>query len=249
MAGRPVLSVFPGAVEWTAADADLSKAVVFTLGSGSKTCRAFVQQLATNRDPKRGPIGLVEVTGSGSSIADMDLHFKHKVIGYDAPASEETLQWLAALGTRPSRIVVIDCGGPGSTAKDLVETLRDTQSKTKVELVVVGSEVKVFTMQELQAKAAQRAEHKAIQLNTSPIIFALAKEIGHYATHDELINEWRKVVKSEMSRNEGTERGGKVLGLQLDVRQGVRGNDGLEGAWREMCEGRVKRNTACVIAL
>jgi hypothetical protein len=246
---RPVFSVFPGGEKWTDEDADLSKTVLITLGSGSKTSRAFVQQLACRRDSSRGPVALIEVTESGSSIAGTDLHFKHKVVGYKTAANDDTLQWLAALDSQVARIVVIDFGGRGDTLSQLRQRLPEHLKGKKLQIIAVGSEPKVYTMTDLQARAAERAQFKVIQLNTSPIIEALMKEIGDYNAHAELLNEWRRVQDAEQARHEGTERAGTVLGQRLDVRKGVQGDGGLEGAWREMCDGRVRSNTACVIAL
>lgn len=246
-----MLSVFPGFEKWSSDDADLSSTVLITLGSGSKTSRAFVQQLACNRDTSRGPVALIEVTESGSSIAGMDLHFKHKVVGYEAAADDDTLQWLAALqrDSKVGRIVVIDFGGRGNALNQLRCRLPERLQGMKLQIIAVGSEPKVFTGDELQALAAQRAEHKAIRMNTSPIIEALMNDIGEVNAHEQLISEWRQVVETETARNEGTERAGRVLGLRLDVRRGVQGDNGLEAAWRELCDGRVKSNTACLIAL
>jgi hypothetical protein len=106
-----------------------------------------------------------------------------------------------------------------------------------------------MTAADLMAGATQKAEQKAIQFNTSPIIIALMDKIGVHKAQEQFIGEWRKVVESETVRNKETERAETVLGLRLDVRSGVRGENGLEGAWTELCEGRMRSNTACVIAL
>ena len=241
--------MFPGVVDWSVEDADLSRSVVVTLGSGSRTCRAFVQQLACNRDASRGPVALAEVTESGSSIADLKLHFKHRVVGYKAAAGTDMMQWLDALDAQVSRVVVIDFGGRGNTASELLAVLRGPSFGKRVDLVAVGAEPKVSTKEELMAGAAWKAEQKAIQVNTSSIVEALMKQAGAYNGQEELVNEWRTVVNSELARNDGTERAGMVLGLRLDVREGISGDNGLEGAWRQLCEGRVKSNRASVVAL
>lgn len=240
------MSPFPGVAPWSPQDADLSRTVIFTLASSSKTSRAFVQQLAMNRAADRNPLGLVEVTANPkSSISGQELRFRHQVVEYNEASSHAMLNWVSALDAQ--RVMVIDFGGRGNSREELCSRLNDHVPGVKVQVLMVGSAPKVYTEEELKARAGQNAKQKAIQVNTSPIIEALMSEVGELAAHEQLIREYRKVYDSETARNAETDKAGEVLGLRLDVRKGVRG--GLESAWAELCEGRTASNTACVIAV
>ncbi|ETN36556.1 uncharacterized protein HMPREF1541_08834 [Cyphellophora europaea CBS 101466] len=243
---EPVVSPFPGMTPWTAADADLTRSVVITLGSGSKTCRSFVHQVATNRADGRGPVAVVEVTASGrSGIEGIEVPFKHRVADYDEARSPEVSQWIMETGA--DNVKVLDFGGRGDFLEALTSHLGTTWPQAAVQVMTIGTAPKVYTEEDMKERMAKGAKTQAVRLNTSPIIEALMKEIGQRETHELLINGWRKVVESETVRNAGTTREGQVLGHELDVRKGVKG--GLDVAWTQLCEGKTVSNTAVVISL
>lgn len=242
---RPIISPSPGVTEWSSEDAELSRTVIFTLGSGSKKAGpSFSRWLR---------IALLigglwhEATESGGSIGGMQLHFEHCVVDYETVPSPKTLHLISTLNAQ--RCIIIDFGGRGRTREEVPQRLRGHLPDTSIQIIAVGSAPKVYTSQELQALVGQRAWQHAIQLNTSPMIEALMTSIGEHQAQEQLISEFWRVTERETARTAGTERADEVLGLRLDVREGICGQGGLEVAWNQLCEGKTKPNTACVIVL
>lgn len=240
----PAISPFPAMYSWTRADADLSKTVLITLGSGSKTCRLFVQQLATTRAQGTGPLALYEVTGCKEETRlSYDVSFHHKVVTYSEIVKSEVFGEVAHYGA--TRIVVLDFGGRGNTVEVLITQLRANLPNTNVTLINIGSGPAVSTSQDLQARQERASRLQALQMNATDMIDAIIAEIGEKQTYTRMEEAWQQVAKSQIDFYSGTAEEGKFLGMTLDVRHGVRG--GLESAWEDICEGNATGNTACVV--
>ena len=220
--------------KWSPEDGALDSAVVICLGAGGKTSKSFVHQLATNRLPGTGPVGLLEVSSTTKSVLTaFQLSFEHRTVSYADAVSPEVLDWIIGLGVR--RIVMINMGSRDNIVERLSSYLREETPDKKLDIIAVGGEMKIPSAEEMAQGQALHAKLGMTQLNTSGIRTEAIKQLGEAAYFEQMTSEWEHVVQSELARNVGTPDEGKVLGTTLKVGEGIRGSGGLEQAWNDIC--------------
>jgi hypothetical protein len=245
--GEPVIEPFPGVtIGWDAQKAELSKAVVVCIGAGTRTSKAFVWLLENRRGLGRGPLGVLEVTSAGKAEANSEENgvggCQRRVVSYAEALASTTLDWILRLGSE--RIVVIGFGGRGTTYEELTLKLRERAPKIDVMALDVGGPPAVVTAEEQARRAARTQLLGAFQMNTSPVYGVAASHVGEQKFHDDLLAEWRTFLASQAKRD-ARASSSTVLGLNLDIREGVRG--GVEDAWSELIKGEAPADAACVV--
>ena len=222
--------------KWSPKQGDLRSAVVICLGAGGKTSKSFVHQLATNRLLGTGPVGLLEVSSTTKSVLTaFQLSFEHRTVRYADAVSPELLDWIIGLGVR--RVVMINMGSRDNIVERLSSYLREEAPDKQLDMIAVGGEMKIPSAAEMAQGQALHARLKITQLNTSGIRTEAIKQLGEAAYFEQMTGEFEHVVQSELARNDDTPDEGKVLGTTLKVGEGIRGPDGLEKAWSDICNG------------
>ena len=225
---------------WSVEDADLKNAVVIVLAAGGKSCRAFVQQLATNRAPASGPIGLVEVSSSQSdALNGASAPFKHRSVKYDEASSPELTQWIT--DCKPKRIMLLDFGGRNNIAESLEQHLRISIPGAKIDSIGIGREA-----QYKPDAAAPAPKMSGTRMNTSGIRVEGIKQLGEAEYFQQADDAFEKMMHAEQQRVKGTLNDGQVLGVKLDIRNGMRGNEGFEQAWIDLCAGQLTGDRALI---
>ena len=131
-------------MNWTAADADLSSAVLVSLSASSKTGRSFAYHVS-HRPTPTGPLGLLQVTSSPSPISEAAKALKPpyptRTIAYSDIS--ESLDWMVSL--KASKIVIVDFGARANALDQLLESIRNHSmfQSSKVVILQVGSQQKV----------------------------------------------------------------------------------------------------------
>ena len=247
--GDPTITPMPDfKLPWPKGSEDLKSALVVALGAGGKASRGFVQQLATNRAPASGPKGLLEVSSNTDSIMpSLKPGFDHHIVTYGNALSSGTLCWINSLNIE--RILICDFGSRDNIVEKLTLSLRDQLKGTKVDLITIGGESKVYTAEE---KAARIFRNKLLQgtpMNTSGIREEAIKQLGEATFFEQYSSELQRVIETELARNKGTADEGKVLGVKLLWREGLRGINGLEQAWTDVAQGRVPGSEGLVFRI
>lgn len=242
----PVVSSMPSRVPWSKANADLTHAVVITLGSRSKTCRSFVHQLATNRAPGTGPIALVEVSSTREpTVSVAQWPFQHRVVTYEDASTKTSLQEIAEL--KATKVVILDFGGRGTALEHINGFFQELGPAIQVILIGIGSgHGKVFSKDDLQARLERSSKLESLPMNATDIIDAVIDKIGEEKTYDLIHREFYRVTSEQQKHTDETDNA--FLGMELDVREGVRGQ-GVEKVWSQLCEGQATGHSACVVKL
>jgi hypothetical protein len=217
---------------WTESDANLKEALVICLGAGSKTSRSFEHQLATNRALGSGPVAVLEVSSSLSGSSPFGSHqppFSHKKTTYADLQSPALSDWL--FGQPISKFVIIDFAGRTGVCESLATQLRTNPAGIPVEVFFVGTEAKMYTTNDLAERAAMIARLDAVRCNTSKVRQGAIDKIGEAKYFKDLDHAFDNVL------NDGV--GDRVLGVSLEVRKGLQGDDGIERAWETFCGGKV----------
>ena len=225
---------------WSVEDSDLRDAVVIALASGGRSCRAYVQQLATNRAPGSGPVGLIEITSSQAGGVDgTRAPFPHQVVKYDEALSSDLTQWIVA--RNPRRIVITDFGGRDNIVEPLEQHLRTDLPNVELDVIGVGREA-----QFKRGSAAIAQKMSGVRMNTSGIRVEGIKQLGeaHYFLQAE--EAFHKMIQAERERCTGTSQDGQVLGVNIEMRDGLRGSKGFEQAWKDLCAGGLSGKQALV---
>jgi hypothetical protein len=140
-----------GVQNWTAADADLSRAALVSLGASTKTARSMAYNLF-QRPCGIGPLGLLQFTSSPGPIGEAaralnEANGKSKfavgILGY--PDVGSAAKWLADVEPIPKKVVIADFGSRNGVLESIVEDIKKTESLQGVEIVViaVGNQQKV----------------------------------------------------------------------------------------------------------
>lgn len=228
---------------WSVEDSDLNNAVVIALAAGGRSCRAFVQQLATNRAPNSGPSGLVEITSlQVSGIDSTHAAFPHQVLKYDEALSADLTQWVMA--RNPRRIVITDFGGRDNIVEPLEQHLRTGLPHVKLDIIGVGREA-----QFKPGPAAIGQKSSGVRMNTSGIRVEGIKQLGEAQYFQQAENVFHEMIQSERERCAGTSQDGQVLGVKIEMRDGIRGDKGFEQAWNDLCAGRLSGKQALVFRI
>lgn len=216
---------------WSIEDADLSEALVITLASSGKTARSFAHQLATNRPQGEGPIALLEV-GSGSVLTNMqNIHLEHHSVSYEEMLAEPTLSWIRSYHMR--RAVLVDFGGRNGAAEKIFTKLKELALPNGVTVIGVAGEAKVLGPADWGEIMKTTQRLGLVQSNASGQRSAAIEKLGAERVFGDSDREFQRVVR------ETKDAEGRVLGVKMVVGKGVKGEDGIEGGWRRICDGSV----------
>lgn len=129
---------------WTAADADISAAVVISLSASSKTARSFAYHVFRRRVVE-GPWGFLQVSQTPEVLepvaGKLGARIPTKTVKYDQIV--ESVEWIGRL--RPKRIVLVDFGARAGTLAHLLGGIKGHSALGDVgtTIIQVGSEQKV----------------------------------------------------------------------------------------------------------
>ncbi|KAH7376403.1 hypothetical protein B0T11DRAFT_272265 [Plectosphaerella cucumerina] len=228
---------------WNDEDADLSGAVVVSLSAASKTGRSLAWQLARNRQRGAGggPKALLQLTSSPQTLAafadDHTQPLAIKSAAYNEPLGD-VVSWIREAA--PTRVVIFDIGSPARVLDGFMEALSASgiAPTAATTVIQVGQEPKVFTGAEMAAFQAQSARLGKIQYNTSGVRDR-ALEAAGAAEYLRAVDEaWEKFYR---------EKGFGHMSLRRLA--GVQGAEGIEGAWQDLCDGKVSPGVGIVINL
>ena len=173
--------------------------------------------------------------------------FEHQIVTYGNALSTDTLGWIRSCDVK--RILVCDFGSRDNVVERLTLFLRDQLDDVLVNLITVGSESKVYTPEEKAARMERGKRLKGTPMNTSGIREDAIKHLGESIFFEQYSAEFQRVIESELARNTGTSDEGKVLGVKLVWRAGLRGTNGLEQAWTDVAQGNVPGSDGLVFRL
>ena len=137
-------------MSWTAADADLSSAILVSLSASSKTARSFAYHLS-HRPTSAGPLGLLQITSSPRPISEatekLQPPYPTRTIAYSEIS--ESLDWL--VGLKASKIVIVDFGARANSLDQLLELIKNHSvlQSSNVAIIQVGSQQKVSSTDSL----------------------------------------------------------------------------------------------------
>ena len=221
-----------GTEKWDENDADLSSAVVVSLSASGKTARGFTNALINRRSPGKGPLGLLGITSIKNSNFIPKASFPTKTVLYEKLADNETMDWIA--NTRPNKIVVADFGGRGDSLTRLLDTLERRFQKAKIVVIGVGGSPQIFTPQDIGNWAQRNAKLESrVQMNTSGIRDAAMEIHGAEAYFKNVMDAWQQFNRSD-----------SVSDIRVQVGEGVAGDNGFEGGWTKICEGKIPADVA-----
>ena len=226
-------SIHPlGEGKWDANDADLSRAVVISLSASGKTARAFTHGLVNRRAPNAKPLALLAITSNKDSNIIPEASFPTLTVDYDATADDKTMSWIAR--QQPSKIVLADFGGRGNSLQKLLSALEKSFSNVDLVIVGVGGSPQMSTQQELgqYAQKTMTLENR-VQMNTSGVRDAAMEVQGADVYFQGLSQAWRAFIKSA-----------SVHDMKVEIGEGVAGENGLEGGWTSLCNGKLQSDVA-----
>ncbi|KAL3485447.1 hypothetical protein BJX62DRAFT_247507 [Aspergillus germanicus] len=225
--------------EWSSADEDLSKAIFISLAASTKTARGAAYNLF-RRPAGSGPLAMMEVTSSPGPLSEaannMAPVFPTKALHYqNIPHCAE---WLASIDRRPERIVIADFGGRDGALDTLVKTIQDSAElhSAKVTVIAVGNQQKIYTIPEIMALQASHASLK-VQMNTSAVQECALQVREPKGYFDELLKRWNEWLENRQAA---------APDLLLVWGDGIAGENGIEGGWEALCEGKIKPEEALV---
>lgn len=229
--------------KWTAEDADLTSAIVVSLSASTKTGRGFAWQLRRNRNVQsKGPLGFVQATSFPATLQDAEESkaLPTRTISYETLMESDTIKWIASFD--PKRIVIVDFGA----AINVVERFKSSiecshlfhSEAPAVTLIGVGAEARILSEEEAKERMVSGQAMGKVQYNTSGIRDRGSEAEGAEAvfqTLDECFQRWID------------EKG--MGALELSWGEGVQGPSGVEGAWGDMCGGKMSINKAMVFRI
>jgi hypothetical protein len=142
---RPPIHPLGMNLPWSAADADISTAVVVSLSASSKTARSFAYHVFKRNAEEEGPVGFLQISQTPEVLDSVASQLKTKVpakaVLYDQVT--ESVEWI--VGLKPHRIVLVDFGARSGTLDRLIEGFKEQPAlgDAKTTIVQVGSEQKV----------------------------------------------------------------------------------------------------------
>ncbi|KAI8937539.1 hypothetical protein NX059_005257 [Plenodomus lindquistii] len=218
---------------WSEQDADLMAAVVVSLGASSKTGRGFAWEMARNRDVRGdGPLAMLQVSSKPAMLGRYETELPMMAVAYEDVKS--ATQWVGQF--MPKRVVVVDFGAPDSVVESVVKCISDVCARVTV--IAVGYEAKIYTPEELEGRLAQTKMMEKVQLNTSGLRDRAIDAEGAKEYFYKVGETWSRCL------------GEKVFDdLQIRVCKAVGGQDGIEGAWGDLCGRRVPVSVGIVVDL
>jgi Protein of unknown function (DUF2855) len=229
--------------KWTSEDADLTSAIVVSLSASTKTGRGFAWQLRRNRNIQdKSPLGFLQATSSPTSLkhnSDSDT-LPSSTVSYDALTDSNTISWIAKL--EPKRIVIVDFGAASGVIDGFMSAIESSslprQTTPVFTLIGVGAEARVLSSAGVQERMASGQRLGKVQLNASGLrdrgIEAEGGE-AYFKNLDECFRRWMD------------EKG--MGALELSWGAGVQGPSGIEGAWSDICIGKMSIKEAFVFKL
>ncbi|OQN99723.1 hypothetical protein B0A48_14493 [Cryoendolithus antarcticus] len=212
--------------EWTKDDADLSKAVVISLSASGKTARAFIDTLFHSRESGTGPLGFLAVTSKPDAEWLTSDALPSRAVAYADATSNETTEWIRDL--HPSRIVIVDFGGRAGSLDSLMSSLKSSLPGASLKIIGIGGTATAMqSPSELAAFAKIAQIPERVQMNTSAVRDVLIERDGAKAVFEELDGAWK-----------GFEGRAFAKGLNLKMGKGAGGEEGFEGGWKSLCEGK-----------
>ncbi|KAE8153617.1 hypothetical protein BDV25DRAFT_168619 [Aspergillus avenaceus] len=226
---------------WTAEDADLSNAIVITLGASSKTARSAAHNFYC-RPSGTGPLRFLQITSEPGSLskaaAELRAPFPTDAVSYaDIARSAEILT-----SKDPKKLVIVDFGGREGGFDQLYRLIKTTPALESCKLVIItiGFQQKVYTSAEAQAAAQSVVELGKIRFNTASLQEAAIKATGPTTYFEEISTRWEHWL---------AHRDHAAPDLKLVWGKGIVGADGIEGGWKSLCHGEVKPDQALVYRL
>lgn len=233
---------------WGVADSDLTSSLVICLGAGSRTSRAFVHELAVARPLGERPAVVIEVTEDDDGVLrGIAPSFTHQRFSYNELQSPKLTALLRNL--KLDRAVIVDFGGRGTAISTIVEQLQKHLPDSKRVIIGVGVEQSAQTTNELRAKVGLGLQHGGIIFSTASLNEAAIRLIGETEYYQQMNEGFRNMVESELGRNKGSASEGKVVGISLDERFGIRGDNGLEGAWNDLFSRKAVGSRGLIVDL
>lgn len=225
------------AAPWTTKEADLRGACIVCLGSGSKTSRGFIYELAAITATKQPEYALIEVTSSkeGCRSYIRNVPFTHKVVNYDS---------LAGSFEPYRKYVVLNFAGRGNSLEEVVVAVKQVNSSAEVLCVAIGAEAKVYDQEAMSKRRATAEKLKPWQMNATGIRDAAMLRCGESKYFEDMDSRF-----AEMVAQQERDFDGRVLGLNLKIEHGLRGEQGIEGIWSRLCTGRLSGDDALVVTL
>ncbi|KAK5168768.1 uncharacterized protein LTR77_006077 [Saxophila tyrrhenica] len=223
-----------GEGEWSLKDASLKDAVVVSLAASGKTALAFAEAAVCGRETGEGPLGFLAVTSAGKKGLVPEGKSPTMTVEYARMAEESTMEWIEA--QRPKKIVLADFGGRGSSLQDLHQALAQRFDGVEIMVIGVGGNPEIRTAEQLGQWAQQNAMNSSferIRMNTSGVRETLLKNGDANAYFQGVDEAWGRFRQSSC-----------VSDLKLQLGHGIAGDDGFEGGWTAICEGRVKSDVA-----
>ncbi|KAF6805604.1 hypothetical protein CSOJ01_09403 [Colletotrichum sojae] len=215
---------------WTDENADLTGAAVVSLSAASKTGRSLAWQLARNRDRAGGDPTLAAFAESDGQTPSLAI----KLAAYTNPISE-ALSWIREAA--PTRVVVLDFGSPAAVLDSFMGALT-ASAVAPTTAIQVGQEPKVFTADEMAAFPAQSKRLGKVQFNTSGVRDRALEAAGAAEYSRALDEAWERFYRE------------KGLGdISLPRLAGVEGAGGIEGAWQDLCTGKITPGIGIVVDL
>ncbi|KAK5088418.1 hypothetical protein LTR05_002636 [Lithohypha guttulata] len=214
--GDPTALGIPAA-PWTTKEADLAGACIVCLGSGSKTARSFIHELAAIAATKQPGYTLIEVTSSkeGCRSYIRNVPFTHKVVNYhNLAGSFEPYQ----------KYVVLNFAGRGNSLEEVVVAIKQVNSSAEVVCVAIGAEAKVYDQEAMSKRRATAEKLKPWQMNATGIRDAAMLRCGEAKYFEDMDSRFAGMVAQQEHDFDG-----RVLGLNLKVEHGLKGEDGIEG--------------------
>lgn len=226
----------PSARPWTGHEANVDGACIVCLGSGSKTARAFLYQLAKLAESKPPSFGVVEVASSKAGCRRYlkNVPFPHQVVGYD----------LAEGLPKHQKYITVNFGGRANSLESALDAAKQANANAEIICLQVGSEAKVFTAEDMARRRALLGRIKPWQMNATGVRDAVMAEIGERAYFTDLNNSFTSMVQEQERDFEG-----RVLGLELSIKHGIKGDDGVEGVWSRLCSGQFRGDEGVVVRL
>lgn len=226
----------PPAKHWTTKEADLNGSCIVCVGSGSKTARAFLYQLAKIALEKPPTYSVVEVTSSTERCRSFlpKVPFRHQVIGYD----------LAAGLPDRRKYIIVNFAGRDDSFERTYNAAKQVNQEAQIVCLQVGSEAKVFSADDMVKRQATTARIQPWQMNATGVRDAVMARTGEEAYFRDLNDSF-----DAMLNDQEREFQGRVLGLSLRTKQGIEGKDGAEDAWNQLCAGQVSGEDGVVLRL
>ncbi|KAJ5622507.1 hypothetical protein N7528_005739 [Penicillium herquei] len=226
---------------WSEEDADLSSAVVVSLGASTKTARTFAYFF--ERREAKAPLGLLQVTSSVAALEEASKtakpSFPSKVVTYAEVASEEVVEWLKQIG--PSKVIFLEFGAREDVLTKFLDSFKQNGlDSVKAVIIKIGSPQKALSAEELGTASSEMTRLGKIQCNTSGMQDSAIDSLGVETFFQAITASWEKLLN---------ERHSWAPDLKIVWGHGISGDRGIEGGWTRLCRGEVGAEEALVYRL